>query len=179
MFSAGGDLQTVHVYLKESQRKGYEMAYLIHETSKLFQKLPFLSVALVNGKAIGGGAELTLATDFRVFVKNSGELKFVHANMGLIPTGGATRLSQIMGRNKALEILLSCKTVTAEEAVNLGICDKVISGGHDPLEQTLLWFESLIKHDSSVINSMKQSVTNYRNEDDFAKERSLFANLWA
>ena len=86
---------------------------------------------------------------------------------------------EIIGRDKALEILLSCKTVTAEEAVNLGICDKVVSGGHDPLEQTLMWFESLPKHDSSVINSMKQSVTNYRNEDDFAKERSLFANLWA
>ena len=83
-FCAGGDLRTVTDYLNTPQ-KGWEMTCLMHETLSKFASLPIISVALVNGRAVGGGAELTLATDLRAFAKNSGKLSFVQAKMGVIP----------------------------------------------------------------------------------------------
>ena len=179
IFCAGGDLQTITVHLSHPQ-KGWEMTCLMHETLKLFHQLPFLSVALVNGRAVGGGSELTLSTDLRAFCEKSGKLSFVQARMGLIPGwGGATRLKQLVGRAKALELLLSCRTVNANEAMDLGLCDKVISDGEDKLEQACEWLETLIKHDPAVISAMKKAVTNDYDENDFYKERTLFAPLWA
>ena len=183
IFCAGGDLQTISVHLNQPQ-KGWEMTCLMHETLKLFHELPMLSVSLVNGRALGGGAELTLATDLRIFAENSGKLTFVQAKMGLIPGwGGATRLRNLVGnRAKALEILLSCRTITSTEAMNLGLCDKIISDGNNPehkLEQSLNWLEFLIKHDPKVISAMKQAVTNDNDEELFENERKLFGPLWA
>ena len=183
IFCAGGDLQTISVHLNHPQ-KGWEMTCLMHETLKIFHELPMLSVSLVNGRALGGGAELTLATDLRIFAENSGKLTFVQAKMGLIPGwGGATRLRNLVGnRAKALEILLSCQTITSTEAMNLGLCDKIISDGNNPehkLEQSLNWLEFLIKHDPKVISAMKQAVTNDNDEELFENERKLFGPLWA
>ena len=86
-FCAGGDLQTITVHLNKPQ-KGWDMTCLMHETLKLFHELPLLSVALVNGRALGGGAELTLSTDLRAFSQNSAKINFVQARMGLIPGWG-------------------------------------------------------------------------------------------
>lgn len=82
-FCAGGDLQTVAEYLTSSN-KGWEMTCLMHESLKKFQTLPMISVSLVQGRALGGGAELPLATDIRIFTP-AGKLSYVQAKMGVIP----------------------------------------------------------------------------------------------
>ena len=93
--------------------------------------------------------------------------------MVLLTTGGATRLKQLMGRKRTFDILRTCQN-------RLGICDKIIDktspGG--ALEETVIWLESMIGHDISVINSIKQVLT-HDEEDKFANERTLFAPLWA
>ena len=72
IFCSGGDLKSLHVYCKESQEKGHEMSCLTHDISKSFHEVSQLSVALINGKAVAGGAEMALFTDMRAFVEDIG-----------------------------------------------------------------------------------------------------------
>ena len=177
-FCAGGDLTTIMTHLN-SQEMGWKMTNLMHETMNKFYTLPFVSVAIIHGRALGGGAELALAPDLRVFAEKSGKLNFVQARMGLIPGwGGATRLKNLTGsRSKTLEILLSCRKIDSKEALSLGLCDKVIPDDKDLLEESINWLEKLTIHDSTVISAIKKSVTKV-DLDDLENERKLFAPLW-
>ena len=178
-FCAGGDLTTIQTHLTNSEM-GWRMTCLMHETLKKFYTLPLLSVALVHGRALGGGAELTLAPDLRVFAETRGKLSFVQARMGLMPGwGGATRLKNLVGRSKSLEILLSCKTLNAVEATKLGLCDKTLPDSCDLLQETLDWMNDLTQHDVSVIGAIKKSVSSNYDEHSLEQERRLFAPLWA
>ena len=101
--------------------------------------------------------------------------------MGLM-TGwaGGTRLYQLLGsRSKALEILLSCRTINSDEAMKLGLCDKIVPNDQDLLKETISWLENLIQHDQLVISSIKKSVTNENHEKMFEDEKKLFAPLWS
>ena len=79
-FCAGGDKQTILTHLTSSEM-GWKMTCLMHATLKKFYTLPALSVALVHGRALGGGAELCLAPDLRIFAENNGKLSFVQAGL--------------------------------------------------------------------------------------------------
>ena len=101
--------------------------------------------------------------------------------MGLM-TGwaGGTRLYNLLGsRSKALEILLSCRTINSEEAMKLGLCDKIVPDNENLLQETINWLENMIQHDSEVINSIKKCVTDENCEKMFENERKLFAPLWS
>lgn len=178
-FCAGGDLQTITTHLT-SPEMGWKMTCLMHETLSMFQKLPMLSVALVHGRALGGGAELTLAPDLRVFSQSKGKLSFVQAKMGLMPGwGGATRLKTLVGSpTKALEILLSCRSIDSNEASKLGLCDKIMTNDETIMQDTKDWLSKMIEHDATVIDAIKQSVTEI-DEQSLEKERRLFAPLWS
>ena len=99
--------------------------------------------------------------------------------MGLIPGwGGATRLKNIVGRNRALEILLSCRTIECTEALNIGLCDKIIGESQHPLNTTIKWLDKLSDHDFSVLSAIKRSVTEI-DKNALENERKLFAPLWS
>lgn len=172
VFCAGGDLQTISTFVNTPQ-KGWEMSCLMHETLSKLNNLPLISVALVNGRAVGGGAELTLVPDLRAFAKTNGKLSFVQAKMGVIPGwGGGTRLKNLVGPSKALEILLSCRTLSSNE--HQGLCDQIVSDDKC-LEETQIWLEKLVQHDRSVLQSLKQTLNS---EASFELERNQFAPLW-
>jgi enoyl-CoA hydratase len=83
-------------------------------------------VAAVNGFALGGGCELALACHFIIASKNA---KFgqPEVNLGLIPGyGGTQRLTQLVGRNKAMELLMTGEMIDVQEAMELGIVNKVV-----------------------------------------------------
>jgi enoyl-CoA hydratase/carnithine racemase len=76
---------------------------------------------------------------------------------------------------------MSCRTLDAQEALKLGLCDKVLEDSENAIEETKVWLKQLISdHDSSVISAMKQAVNNSSNDEiDFERERNLFAPLWS
>ena len=138
-------------------------------------------ISYYHSRALGGGAELCLAPDLRIFAEKNGKLSFVQARMGLM-TGwaGGTRLYNLLGsRSKSLEILLSCRTINSDEALKLGLCDKIVPDDQDLLQETMKWLGKLIQHDPLVISSIKKSVTNPEVEKMFENERKLFAPLWS
>ena len=103
-FCSGGDLDTVRAIL--NHEGGYKMATLMQDVHWRLAFSDFLTVALVRGRAIGGGAELTTATDLRVFSPDA-SLSFVQSSMSISTGwGGGSRLAAIVGRRSALRLLL-------------------------------------------------------------------------
>jgi enoyl-CoA hydratase len=93
-----------------------------------FERLPFPSVAAINGFAFGGGLELALACTFRVAVR-SAKLGLPEIKLGLIPGyGGTQRLPRLIGEARALEMILLGRTVTAEEAERIGLVHRLTDG---------------------------------------------------
>ena len=83
-------------------------------------------VAAVNGFALGGGCELALACHF-IYASDNAKFGQPEVNLGLIPGyGGTQRLVQIVGRNKAMELLMTGNAISAKEATELGIVNEVV-----------------------------------------------------
>jgi enoyl-CoA hydratase len=85
-------------------------------------------IAAINGDALGAGLELALCCDIRL-ASDKAKFGFPQVAKGLIPSGGGTqRLPRIIGRGKALELILSAETITAEEAFSIGLVSRVVKG---------------------------------------------------
>ena len=86
---------------------------------------PWLSVAAVDGLALGGGLELAMACTMRVAGPRA-RLGLPEVKLGLIPgAGGTQRLTQLVGRGRALDIMLTARQVGAEEALQIGLVDRL------------------------------------------------------
>ena len=172
VFCAGGDLKTVEKIVTPGF--GLNLASLMTSTTEKLRRLPLVSVCLLDGLALGGGAELTTATDYRVGTKES-SVSFVHAKMGVAPGwGGAWRLARLVGRQRAMELLLNCRKLDLETGFQMGFFDNEVEnyGSVQQAEQFLLnLFEGV---DPSVVRALKKMVLN----DEPEKEAEIFAPLW-
>jgi enoyl-CoA hydratase/carnithine racemase len=88
-------------------------------------------IAAVNGVALGGGCELALASHFRIMSSGpKAKMGLTELNLGIIPGwGGTQRMTRLVGRSKALDLILFSKKVDASEALELGLVDKVSPPG--------------------------------------------------
>jgi enoyl-CoA hydratase len=85
-------------------------------------------IAAINGDALGQGLELALSCDIRL-ASDKAEFGFPQLAQGLVPSdGGTQRLPRIVGKGKALELILTTETITAQEAVEIGLVNKMVSG---------------------------------------------------
>jgi len=122
-FSAGADLKE---FAKYGIHEAKEAALLGHKVMNAIMNSPKPFIAAVNGYALGGGCELALACDIIISSENA---KFGNpeVTLGIIPGWGATqRLPKIIGEKKAKELLLTGNMVSAEEALKLGVVNKVV-----------------------------------------------------
>jgi enoyl-CoA hydratase len=93
------------------------------------------SIALIDGRALGGGLELAMACTLR-FASPAARVGLPEVMLGLIPGGGGTqRLPRLVGRGRALELMLTAREVGAEEAWRIGLVDRLLDG--DVLNETL------------------------------------------
>jgi enoyl-CoA hydratase len=84
------------------------------------------TIAVINGHALGGGLEFALACDFRFMGRDSGTIGLPEIRLGLIPLGGGTqRLPRLIGRGRALELLLDGARIGADEALSIGLVNRV------------------------------------------------------
>jgi len=85
-------------------------------------------IAAINGDALGQGLELALSCDIRL-ASDKAKFSFPQVAKGLIPMdGGTQRLPRIVGRSKALELILTAETINADEALKIGLVNKVVAG---------------------------------------------------
>jgi enoyl-CoA hydratase len=100
-------------------------AKLGHFTLRMIQDLDRPVIAAVNGYALGGGTEIAIACDF-VYASENARFGFPEVTLGIFPGfGGTQRLPRLIGKGKAKELILTGKTITAQEAYQMGIVNRV------------------------------------------------------
>jgi enoyl-CoA hydratase len=128
-FCAGADIKELMGRSLIAQRDGAALGQGVF--AKL-DTLPIPSVAIINGYAFGGGLELALACTFRLATRNA-RLGLPEIKLGLIPGyGGTQRLPRVVGEARALELIMTGRTVAAEEAERIGLVNRLVDG--DPVE---------------------------------------------
>lgn len=123
-FVAGADIGQMKEMTK-NEFEGY--CNLGHDAFNALQQAPFPVIAAVNGYALGGGCELAVACDIRVASENA-RIGFPETKLGLFPCwGGSQRVTRLMGIGKAKELIFTGEMITAGEALEIGLVDKVVS----------------------------------------------------
>lgn len=126
-FIAGGDLKELAHY--PNLRDGQKLSHLMSAALERLNALPCPTIAAVNGPARGGGAEICLACDLRIFDPQA-DIGFVHIDLGLTPGwGGGQRLLHLVGYSRALEWLLTARILSAEEAFSHGLANSLSAPG--------------------------------------------------
>ncbi|NXC61638.1 ECHD1 decarboxylase, partial [Aleadryas rufinucha] len=162
---------------------GMNMCMFMQNTLTRLMRLPLISVALVQGKAFGGGAELTTACDFRLMTPGS-EIRFVHKHMGLVPGwGGAARLVRIVGSGAALQLLGGAARVDPERALRLGLSEETLPSSDETgaLGEARAWLSQYTEGPTSVIRAVKKVVTAGRElplEAALRTEKDIFGTVW-
>lgn len=122
-FAAGADVkEMVGLDTEEFGKRNRVLQRAFHAIATA----PQITIAAINGYALGGGCELALAADFRVAGRNA-VLGLPEITLGIIPgSGGTQRLSRTVGLAKAKDLILSGRQVRAEEALAIGLVDQLV-----------------------------------------------------
>ena len=152
-FSAGADIKELY------GRSLGEQKASTHRGQRLFARLddiPIASIALINGYAFGGGMELALACTYRLATP-SAKVGLPEIKLGLIPGyGGTIRLPRLVGEGRALELVMTGRTVEAEEAERIGLVSKIIEG--DPMEGAIAYGREFTCYSLPVLKLARESV---------------------
>jgi len=122
-FSAGANINVL-----TSVDPTYKYYFCLHanETLLRLEHTPKLVIAAINGHCVGGGLEIAMAADIRIARKDSGKIGLPEVNLGVLPgTGGTQRLSRLVGKSKAIELMVLGKMFSFAEARELGIVNDV------------------------------------------------------
>src|SRR5712671_3002712 len=154
-FCAGGDLKELEHMRSETDAAS--MAHRMRSTLDRLPQLPIPVIAGLNGDAFGGGAELAIACDVRIAAAHA-RIGFAQVTLGLMPAWGASeRLAALVGRGRALHLLLGGQTIGAEEALRVGLIEEVTpSEEFDVRLNTLA--RSIAAAPNAAIAGIKRSV---------------------
>lgn len=177
-FCAGADLRMVRQHL-DTPLLAEHMCRLMQDLTERLSRLPLVSVAAIEGAAIGGGAELAMACDLRVLAKDA-QIRFVQARMGLSPGwGGGARLVRRVGRERALRLLGAAESMAGEQALALGLVDALAAPGETALEAARR-LGPFCAHAPAAQRAAKAVVALASGipEAAYAAERAIFTALW-
>jgi enoyl-CoA hydratase len=122
-FSAGAN---INMLVKVDPTFKYYFCLHANETMLRLENTPKLVIAAINGHCVGGGLEIALAADIRIARKDAGKIGLPEVNLGVLPgTGGTQRLSRLVGKSKAIELMATGSTFTFEQAKELGIINQI------------------------------------------------------
>ena len=126
-FCAGADIQML-----ANVTPTFKYYFCLHanETLNRLEQTPKLVIAAINGHCVGGGLEVAMAADIRIARKDAGKLGLPEVSLGVLPgTGGTQRLVRIVGKSKAIELMVTGQLITFERANELGIVNQVFEAG--------------------------------------------------
>lgn len=154
-FSAGADIKAFQAGPHE---RNIEMIESSHRTLSSIARIPKIFIAEIAGHALGGGLEIALACDLRFAAEGEYRLGTPEATLGLLPgNGGTQRLPRLIGLSRALDLMITGRTVTPSEAAALGIVNAVFPA--DQLsERTLEYAQTLAGGATKAIASIKLAV---------------------
>ena len=124
IFAAGADIKAMAAFGPDEIRP---VVGALGDALDLLEAMPKVSIAAINGFALGGGFELALAADLR-YLAADGKVGQPEIGLGVIPgAGGTQRLTHLVGPGRARELVYTGRQVEAEEAVGLGLVEKVFA----------------------------------------------------
>lgn len=180
-FAAGGDLKEFSK-IRTEQGAGE----LFRSASAALDRVRFFAVpvvAAINGWALGGGAELALACDYRIAAAHA-RLGFVQARLNVTTGfGGGTDLMDVLGPARALRHALAAQTLDAQEALRLGLVDALASPNERLEVAVAAFIEPMLRHPPQVIRGFKALASAARRglslEERRAIEQDWFSRTWA
>ncbi|MBR3282618.1 MAG: enoyl-CoA hydratase/isomerase family protein [Ruminococcus sp.] len=130
------------------------------ELLRTIERLPIVTAAAINGGCFGGGLEIAMSCTFRIASPKS-RLGLTEVMHGVVPgMGGIEKLTRIVGKEKAVQMILGCEMLSAESALDTGLITK-ISEDKDSLEETKAFVRELIDGKNTVqINALLNTINN-------------------
>jgi enoyl-CoA hydratase/carnithine racemase len=183
-FCAGANINM----LKEADPT-FKYYFCLHanETLQRLEQTPKLTIAAINGHAVGGGLEVALACDLRVAREGGYHMGLPEVNLGVLPgTGGTQRLTRLVGTSRAIELMVEGTMLTVEQAHALGLVNKVwIAAEHETFMRRVMDYAHEFTpptRAAAAVGRVKRAVQSGADmslEQGLALERELQAELFA
>jgi enoyl-CoA hydratase len=156
-FCAGADIKMLAAM---TPRFKYFFCLHANETLNRLEHTPKLVIAALNGNCVGGGLEVALAADIRLARKGGGKIGLPEVALGVLPgTGGTQRLARLLGKSQSIELMISGKLFSFEEAKQMGLVNQVLEGDNF-WEQVLTYAKQFCPpHKASLaVGNIKRAV---------------------
>ena len=151
-FSAGADINN---FLKSTQAQRVMTVLHAQEILLKIERTPKIFVAAISGHALGGGLEIALACDFRFAAEGEYRLGLPEVTLGLLPgNGGTQRLTRLVGRARALDMMLTNQQISASRALEIGLVERVFPADR-LVEESLGYVANLAKGPRLAIGNIK------------------------
>jgi enoyl-CoA hydratase/carnithine racemase len=179
-FAAGGDLVDL-----ASVRSDAEIDAMVDRATAALDAVrncPVPTIAYVNGDALGGGAELAVACDMRIFAAHA-RLGYVHGRIGISSAwGGGTDLCALIGSARAMQMMSRCEMVAAEQALAWGLANLVATSGPNGAEVGA-FLDPMLERSKLVLRGIKRQSSAWRNGPGYSAardvERRILKETWA
>ena len=176
LFCAGADIKGFTDQMKAGA--GAEMAGRVHDLLRELQGSGIVTIAAVNGLALGGGCELAMACDIRI-ASASARFGQPEIGLGIMPGfGGTQRLPRLVGSNKALEMNLTGEPISADEAYEFGLVNRVVAD-HELLDAALAWARRLADQPPRAVEAIKRASADPQLDAGLEAEQAAFSDVFA
>ncbi len=178
-FCTGGDLKELseHPHQTDGERLNRGMSAALQQLTEL----PIPVIAAVNGDAFGGGCEILTACDLRLAVDYA-RFGFAQVRNALTTGwGGTGRLVRLIGQSRAMELLLTGRPFSVNEAHHIGFIHRVVHSAEEITAVALAWAEeltSLPRHALAATKTLTQAAASLPLSDVYQLETALFTAIW-
>jgi enoyl-CoA hydratase/3-hydroxyacyl-CoA dehydrogenase len=175
LFSAGADIKA---FTKMDEASGRELLDGAHDLLRSWERSRTMTIAAVNGLAFGGGCELAMACDVRI-AGYSATFGQPEINLGIIPGfGGTQRLPRLVGPSKALEMNTTGEAVSAEDAYEHGLVNRVVSD-HELFDTAVQWARKFARQAPLALEQIKRVSHKGDLDEGIEAEKAGFASVFA
>ena len=125
-FCAGADISMLQ---KAEPRFKYYFCLHANETLNRLEQTPKLVIAALNGHTVGGGLEIAMAADLRIAKQGGGKVGLPEVTLGVLPgTGGTQRLARLVGKSRAIELMVTGDLLASRRRASLGLVNRIFDG---------------------------------------------------
>lgn len=172
-FVAGADISEM---VNATPAEGRQMGMLAKQAFLKLETMPQVTIAAVNGYALGGGCEISMACDIRIASDNA-RFGQPETGLGILPGfGGTQRLARLIGKGRAKELIFTCDQIDAQEAYRIGLANKVVP--QDELIDTCKKMAAKIISKGSYAISLAKEAINTGMDTDLSSGLTLEADLF-
>lgn len=176
-FSAGADL---NLFASGDKQVAFDMAEFFGEAFETLSQFRGVSIAAINGYAMGGGLEVTLACDIRI-AESHAQMALPEASVGLLPCAGGTQnLALLVGEGWAKRMILCGERIKADKALQIGLVEEVVEQGQAKAAAIAL-AEKVANQSPVAVSACKQLVQKTRTmplAQALPQERAAFVKLF-